>query len=191
MKVIDLLEAESPYEKMVVSAYKWTKGDYSAFRQEMIAHINDYKGMPDDHEDGEDAFGDWEWGVRHLFENGGIIQRVVFLDSLKDLRISDLGGNTPWTMMDLADNEEFVGYLRSNNEGNGGSGEHAYIFTAKTPPGNIHMGIINLPEEYREEEINVSDINKLTDVTIKMGVNNKFEVVGELDIRNKKIKMAS
>lgn len=191
MKVIDLLEAADPFERMVVKSYKWAEGNYKTFSGAMMAHMNFYHGRPEDDSEGDWEFGDWEDDVKHIFENGGRIERVMFLDKLQDMRINELGGHSSWTTMELEGNE-LVSYLRDNNDGTGGSGETAFILVANTPSKNINLGVVNLPEEYREKEVNVTDMGKLTDITIHKQIDYQtLELVGTLDYQAKKIKLVT
>lgn len=174
------------FEEMITNSSMPSK--YQEFQTEMISHMNYNHGLDNDDDEGRDDFIDWEEDIRFIFNKGGIIERVMFLDDLNEIRIDNLAGNTSWTTMSLNENS-LIDYLRENNKGTGGRGEGTYLLKAITQPGNIHLGLINLPEEHKEKEVNINDINKLTDISIyKQNENKKFDYIGYLDPKEKKIK---
>jgi len=93
-----------------------------------------FKSVHNEFPDYEDAIFETDFYLRilkNLYENGGEIYRLVFLDNIKKLKKSDLGLH--WTT-DTGNFTRFYNTLRDNSDGKNG-----YLITANIEPEQVDV----------------------------------------------------
>ena len=110
-------------------------------------------GVYGDYEKAKQILDNYIWSVDSIYEHGGELHRVIFIDDIAEFNSTDLGKH--WTV----DPEVIKTYPHTTAASVGGSGKkkHDVLITAQVEPHNIENLNVNVLGDWDEFEVNIID----------------------------------
>jgi len=88
------------------------------------------------------------------YEKGGYIYRLIYVDSVDDINLDDMGKH--WAVDDYIVNDLHDSGWKENF----GKGEHGFVITLEVEPKNISIDNVDIEGNPEEKEVNVIDFDK-------------------------------